>query len=285
MNVNIVTIPYDSGHRGLRMGRGPLHFIERGLVKTLTSAGYAVATSPLESAQTFRTEVSTAMELNRLLAAHLGTLDGQFPLILSGNCNLTLAALVHAGSSRTGLIWFDAHGDYNTPETSPTGFFDGMGLAVITGQCWQRAAATVNGYAPVPPQHVIHVGGRDFDPGEMEKMQQDGVSVVPAANIRRQNVQDAVTPALRQLGSKVDQIHIHMDLDVLDPLVAQANHYAPPDGLNLDQVHQVLAEAARHFRIVSVTFSAYDPDHDSEDKTLNAGRTLMQTILEFAQGQ
>jgi arginase len=144
------------------------------------------------------------------------------------------------------------------------------------------AAATVDGYAPVPAQHVVHVGGRDFDPGELEGMARDGVTVVPAANIRQQGALAALSPTLQQLRSTVDRIHVHMDLDVLNPAFAPANQYAVPDGLTVEQISEILTEAARHFEIVSAVFSSYDPDYDPEDKTVNAGMALMQTVLELA---
>lgn len=282
MQIQLISVPYDSGYRGMRMGRGPLHFVQRGLPDILTSSGHDVQFEQIESQAAFRTEVTTAFELNRLITERVRASADRFPLVLAGNCNTTLGVLSGMDTASTGLVWFDAHGDYNTPETSPSGFLDGMGLAVITGQCWRPLAATVAGFKPLPGTHIVHVGGRDLDAEEAVNMQRDGLALIPPERITDEGAEQAVTPIFDLLRNTVDRIHIHLDLDVLDPAVAQANHYATSGGLNVEQIKTVLSQIAQHFSISSAVISAYDPDYDNEDRTLNAGIELIQTILKLA---
>src|SRR5215211_1771805 len=108
MNVQIIQVPYDSGHRGLRMGAGPEHFVQGGIANILHSCGYNVAVDCIEAKTSFHAEIKTAFELCRLLAERVREACAQasFPLVLSGNCNTSLGTLGGLGSSDLGMIWF-----------------------------------------------------------------------------------------------------------------------------------------------------------------------------------
>ncbi|HYO90867.1 MAG TPA: arginase family protein, partial [Pyrinomonadaceae bacterium] len=166
MKVRIIQVPYDSGQRSVRMGAGPEHFIQNGLARILQTDGHEVQVESVEARSAFRAEIKTAFELCRSLAERVreSDLQGSFPLVLSGNCNSSLGTLGGIGPQGVGMIWFDAHGDFNTPETKESSFFDGMGMAIATGHCWRKLAATIPDFSPLPNSSVIHVGGRDFDP-------------------------------------------------------------------------------------------------------------------------
>jgi arginase family enzyme len=81
-----------------------------------------------------------------------------FPLVLAGNCNTAVGTLSGADPEGLGVVWFDAHGDFNTPETTTTGFIDGMGLAIAVGHCWKAMARGVSGFSPVLEENVV-IGG------------------------------------------------------------------------------------------------------------------------------
>src|SRR4051812_41860517 len=127
MRLAVFQIPYDAGHYGLRMGRGPLHLVERGLLRELGEQGHDVAVHPLRLPAGFVTEAGAAVEIQCQLAraTALARAEGRLPVILTGNCNASLGALASLPSGSTGLLWLDAHADFNTPETSLSGFFDG----------------------------------------------------------------------------------------------------------------------------------------------------------------
>src|SRR5215208_4203564 len=152
MDVQILQVPYDSAHRDLRMGSGPLHFTRNGLGQLLKGYGHDVYLDSIESDSSFQAEIKTAFELCRLLAqrVRLACTSNRFPMVLSGNCNSCLGTIAGVGAEGLGIIWFDGHGDFNTPETTISGFLDGMGLATAVGLCWKALASSIQGFNPVP---------------------------------------------------------------------------------------------------------------------------------------
>ena len=103
-----------------------------------------------EAQGSFRAEIQTAFELYRQLAERVcaARREGRFPLVLSDNCGSGIGTVAGVGTARLGVIWFDGHGDFNTPETTASGFLDGMGLAVVAGLCWKTLAASVPHFSP-----------------------------------------------------------------------------------------------------------------------------------------
>jgi arginase len=277
MRLTVLQVPYDAGHYGLRMGRGPLHLVERGLVRDLEAQGHDVDLALLRLPEGFVTEAGAAVELQRRVAraAGLAREAGRLPIILTGNCNATLGALT--GQEETGLLWLDAHADFNTSETSASGFIDGMSLSMITGSAWQALARTVPGFHPTPERDVIVVGARDIDREEEERLRRSKILRLAAAD-----VPEALVPALSDLAQRMSRLHIHFDLDVLDPAVGRANEFAVPGGLLLAQAEAVIATAGEHLQITSATFSAYDPDQDPEDHIVRAVSTLLTAVIEAA---
>ena len=125
------------------MGAGPEHLLSNGMAGMLAATGREIRSDVLQQTSPFRAEIATAFELFGMLAkrVHEVTASGSFPLVLSGNCNATVGVIAGlAGASpkekeEVGLIWFDGHADFNTPETTTSGFLDGMGLAIAVGHC------------------------------------------------------------------------------------------------------------------------------------------------------
>jgi arginase len=283
MNVQIIQIPYDSGNLGLRMGRGPEHFVDNGLLQILQADDHRVSIESIDPQTKFRAEIRTQFELYRTLAERIAAIrqENKFPLILSGNCGATLGAVAGINNKRLGLIWFDAHGDFNTPETTTSGFFDGMGLATVAGLCWKPLALSIPNFNPIKGENILHVGGRDFGSQERKLFEQSGVSVVDETAVRQTNIQDALKPAMQQLSLKVKEAHLHIDLDVLDPKEAPSNEYAPEGGLSVEQVLEAIELIKEKLNLTSASIASYDPEYDPEQKTLNAGFKLMKNILKI----
>ena len=144
--VRTVFAPYDSGHRGVRMGAGPGHLWDNGLPELLRSESRPLVTFvDVVPESDPPAEVATAFELDRLVAGQVreAVSAGEFPLVLSGNCNTSVGTIAGAGPEGLGVVWFDAHADFETPETTTTGFTDGMGLAIVVGHCWKTMAEGV----------------------------------------------------------------------------------------------------------------------------------------------
>lgn len=281
MKVQIIQVPYDSGHRGRRMGGGPEHLVENGVEQMLRDCGFEVDIDCIEAQGGFRAEIKTAFELYRTLSERVAAAygDGAFPLVLSGNCNSSLGTIAGVGAHQLGIIWFDGHGDFNTPETTESGFLDGMGLATAAGLCWKKMAASIPNFSPVAGKNIVHVGGRDFYPEERAQFEQSGGTIVGAETIRLYGMRAALEPVLQSLETRVPRIYLHFDLDVLDPVNAPANEFAAPDGLALAQVEEAVRMIAARFTVCAGGIASFDPRYDREDEVLKAGLAIIKSIL------
>jgi arginase len=286
MSIHTILVPYDSGHRGERMGRGPLHFSEHGAAARLRSRGCDVAESIVDVSTSFATEVGTSFAVYRALAelVRAAVDDRAFPLILAGNCGSALGtvsgirAATPNDASDIGVIWLDAHADFNTPDTTTTGFLDGMALAALAGTCWRGLTATIPGFRPVSDAHVVLVGARDIDPGEEQLLASSRVMRVEAARMQADGATAALDTALTELARHVSRIYLHIDLDVHEPSEAQANQYAVPGGLSPATVRELVRVVGARFSIVAAALTAYDPTYD--DRMLGVGLELIETIRE-----
>lgn len=281
-DIRAILVPYDSGHRGARMGAGPEHLLENGLGDGLRAVQREVRTTIVESQSAWPAEVATAFELDRLIAREVRAAmeRSEFPLVLSGNCNSSIGTISGAGTEGLGIIWFDGHADFNTPETTTTGFSDGMGLAIAAGHCWSTLAKSVPGFEPVPEANVLLVGGRDIEPSEQERLDSSDVTVAGAKAIRESGVTEALGAPLEDLRTRVDRVYVHLDLDVLDPeTLAPANEFAPPDGLFQAEVEEVLRLVRERFTVAAAGIASYDPAFDAQGEILRAGSVLTRALV------
>jgi len=283
MNVQVIKVPYDSGNPRLRMGRGPEYFVDNGLLQVLQADGHQVSVESIEPQTKFQAEIQTQFELYRSLAERVAAArqENKFPLILSGNCGATLGGIARANKKRLGLIWFDAHGDFNTPETTASGFLDGMALAIAAGLCWKSLALSIPNFSVVEGENILHVGGRDFDFQERKLFEQAGATLIEETILKQTNVRDALEPAIQHLSVNTKGVHLHIDLDVLDPKKTPSNGYAPNGGLRVEQVMEAIELIKEKLPLEAASIASYDPEYDPEQKTLNAGFKLMRSILKI----
>ena len=280
MRIRILKVPYDSGQRALRMGRGPLHLVKCGLAERLRDRGHEVDVELVETGETFPSEIKVTFDVQRRLAdrTRATVAAGAFPVILSGNCNYTVGALSGLDPLRTGLIWFDAHGEFNTPETSVGGFLDGMGLAIGTGRCWREMAAQIPGFKPIPDSNVVLIGARDFDAQELRELQRTAITLVAPDFIAKWGTLGALMPTLAALHGRIADVYVHLDLDVLDPSEATANMWTVDGGLTIDQVDQTLRLIRRRFTTRGIGLGSFDPDADRDGRALAAAFRLIDTL-------
>ena len=270
MNLHLLVVPYDSGHRGARMGAGPERLLECGLENALAENGAVFVTRIEVPAGAWTSEIGTTFELIRLVAAAIAAHPGRLPIVLAGNCITSIGALASYPSSRTGIVWFDAHGDFNTPDTTTSGFLDGTALSTITGGSWRKLALTVPGFRPLPEESVCVVGARDLDPIEKRALRGSGVTMVGAADI-----EPGLQRGLDSIAAHADRVHVHIDLDVLDAGAARANSYAVSGGVTVEQMEGALTSIGRTLPIAGVTLSAYDPAADSDGKAAQAAIRML----------
>ncbi|HKH93643.1 MAG TPA: arginase family protein [Gemmatimonadaceae bacterium] len=263
-DVQVTTVPFDSAHRGRRMGAGPTHLVARGLLDRLREAGRRVEVRELvPSDGSWVAEIGTAFDLDRQLAGEVASARarGAFPLTIAGNCISSVGTIAGLGAGTTGVLWFDAHGDFNTPESTVGGFLDGMAMATAVGRCWTALAATVPGFVPVAEQNVVLVGGRDLDPAEAKLLAASAVTHIGAPEVHAR-----LDSALEALAGRVDQLYVHVDLDVLDASEGQANAYAGGPGLSARELLSAIATAGRRCRIGAGAITAYDPEYDVDGR-------------------
>lgn len=281
MNVAMIQVPYDSGHCEERMGRGPGHLLAHGAAERVERAtGGTAIPARVDADATFPTENATAFELAAKLSAEVARArdQGAFPLVLAGNCMSSVGTV--SGLSevpRLGVIWFDAHGDLNTPETSGSGFLDGMPAAILTGRCWRKAAARVPGFRVVPDAAMLHAGGRAIDPGEDEIMDESGIRIVTGQELRDGGA-GAIAPALEALAGEVDAVYLHLDLDVHDGDLIPANALAVPGGPTWEQMQACVKAIAARLPIAAAAVTAFDPGCERDGRATEAGLGLIEAV-------
>ena len=267
----LIELPYDSGRLNERMGRGPQVLLPA-LTRELTDSGVEVETAPVRLREQFVTEGNALVELQRggVAAARSAINRGSRPIFFSGNCGpAALSAVAALGPDTTGAVWFDAHGDFNTPETSPSAFLDGMSLAVLVGDCLARLVERFDGFKPVPANHIIQVGVRDCDREEELRLGRSGIQRVGPSELAQ------LAPAVADLARRVSRVYVHVDVDVLDTSIGRANGYACAGGLSVEQLRAAIACVAESLPIVAASITAYDPEADESG---GIGRAIPQIV-------
>jgi arginase len=251
-------------------------------VQALQHEGHEVSLETLESSSEFRAEIQTQFTLYASVARQViaARQKDAFPLVLSGNCGASVGVIAGAQNKSLGVIWFDAHGEFNTPETTTTGFLDGMGLAIATGRCWKRLAESIPGFAPISGSNIALVGGRDFDEGERDRLVEAGVTILDAASVEHDGMQPSLDSTLRSFLSSAEEIHLHLDLDVLNPQEAPANGWLVEGGLSVEEMREAMRFIKDRRKVTSATIASYDPSYDAKGKTLEASVKLIKQMVD-----
>jgi arginase len=281
MKVRLIQSPYDTAQYEKRMGKGPSHFLKSGAVERLKALGHEVTAATVDPRPQFPAEVATSFAVMRGIGDEVrnALAINAFPLVLAGNCNTSVGTVSGLAPRKVGVLWFDAHADFNTPESSSTGFVDGMGLAILTGHCWRPLAESLPGYAPVPEANVILAGARDIDALEWERLSKSKITYLSDRDINDDAMERALGEAMDHLATGVDGIYLHVDLDVYDARIAPANHFRPPGGVAPDRLRDVIEFIVGRIPVVAAYVGSYDPDVDPDGVTLRSGLALIETIV------
>jgi len=278
VRIALIQVPYHLGREGVGMGVGPIRLLEGGAAAALAEAGHDVELVGVTSRNGETNEVGASFAVVRRVAEAVAraTEGGAFPLVLAGNCLSSLGVVAGLGRD-VGVVWLDAHADFNTPETTRSGFQDGMGLSILTGAGWRALRETVPGFRVVAEANVVLVGVRDVDELEQERLDASAIHVVPPADAARAD------ETLDQLRKRVDAVYLHLDLDVLDPAEGRANEYASPGGLAAADVEELVGAVAGRFAIHAAALTAYDPVGDPEGRIPPLAARLMRRIAAGAE--
>ncbi len=279
--ISTLIVPYELGRLREGVGCGPEHLLEHGAAAALGASGATVHVRLIELGDRFNVtgsgEEDAAFELMRLVAD--GVRDarqvGAFPVVLSGSCFSTVGAVAGLDEPAPGVVWLDAHADFNEPTTTTSGYIDGMGLAILTGSAWQGLLATVPGASPVAESRVVLAGARDLDPPEETRLRASQIVHLTADQLRSPN---AVVEAVRRITPEITGLYVHLDLDVLDSSVATVNVYHSANGPDADQVNAVVAALLQTFPVDAIYLGTYDPGFDPEDHVPPIARRILRTI-------
>lgn len=275
--IDLILAPFDSGRRDWRMGAGPLRLLESGLVDRLAGLGHDVRRIDVEPAEGDESDADPAYALAAVVsrAVRRARADGRFPLVLSGNCNSALGTVAGLGAATSGIVWCDAHGDFNTPETSASGFLDGMTLATLTGRCCRTEAGRIPGFDAVPEDAVVLVGARDLDEAERALLEGSALRIVAPGPATA----EGLAAAIEGWPDAVETAYLHVDLDVLDVSEARVNEFAAAGGLTLPDLLSCIDSLAAHCPIGAAALTALDPAADADGRAVAAAITVIEQIV------
>jgi arginase len=207
--------------------------------------------------------------------------DGSFPLVLGGDHSIAIGTL--AGVARhyenLGVIWYDAHGDLNTAETSPSGNIHGMPLAASLG-IGHPLLTEIGGYSPkVKPENIVIIGARALDDGEKELVKEKGIRVYTMHEIDRLGMTKVMEEAIEYLKDRTDGVHLSLDLDGLDPNDAPGVGTPVIGGISYRESHLAMEMLAESELVTSAEFVEVNPILDDKNKTASVAVALMGSLF------
>ncbi len=287
--VAILGVPMDlgAGRRGVDMGPSAMRYAR--LHEALAELGYQVLDLgdievPVVETLAERSEPPYHVDEIRAacerLYARLATLGrGVFPLILGGDHSISIGSVAGVTRGRrTGLLWVDAHGDFNTPETSPSGNVHGMPLASLLGIGDPRLTGVGGEGAKVRPEDVVLVGIRSLDPDERRLLKTHGVTVYTMTEVDRLGIARIAEEVIEKF-SGLPQVHVSFDADVLDPEIAPGVGTPVPGGLTFREAHLLMELLSESGLVTSLDLVEVNPILDRKNRTAEIMVGLAASLL------
>lgn len=291
--ISIIGVPSDYGQarRGVDMGPSAIRYA--GIVERLEKIGHKVQDQgDIRVSKKIKNEeiderllnLEEVVDVSTSLAnrVHEAVSEKKFPLILGGDHSIAIGTL--AGLSEhyknLGVIWFDAHADLNTPETTPSGNIHGMPLAVSMGIGHERLVQ-IRKYAPkIKAENIIIIGARSVDLGERELIREEGIKVYTMHEIDRLGMTRVLEDALAYIkGLSVDGLHLSLDLDALDPIYTPGVGTPVPGGMTYRESHLAMEMLQESGMLTSAEFVEVNPILDEKNKTANVAVDLIGSLF------
>jgi arginase len=283
MDVCLIAVPYHAGDERVGSSKGPERLLGAGAEALFTTRNVGMMVEHVSRGAPFRDTATSAGRVNKELAARVraAVSSGRLPIVLSGSCNSCMGVLAGYDHGRSGAVWLDAHADFNTPETTASGFFAGMSMAVVTGHCYRDYWGEIGDNTPLAEESVVMFGVRALSPeAERARLEESAISVVgaPSGSWRGE-----VAPALDELAQRVEDVYLHVDFDAFAPEIAPGIIDEPvPGGLSLADAEEIIRATGDRFHIQAATLATYTPELDENEKTLRLGLRLLERLADYA---
>ncbi len=279
MQIDIIGVPIDLGadRRGVDMGPSAIRYAH--LRQKLEALGYTVEdTGNIEVpiAETCAITdprlkyIDCIVPMARRAAGAVATSmqAGHFPLVLGGDHSLALGSIRGARRVKSvGVLWVDAHGDFNTERTTPSGNIHGMPLAAVCGLGDERLTHFWDGAPTVDPTKVAVIGARDLDPGEKTNLREAGVMVMGMEQIDRIGMVAAMERAIERVSRGVDGLYLSFDMDVMDPRHAPGVGTPVAAGLTQREGHVACELAGETGKLIGMDIVEVNPILDVQNQT------------------
>lgn len=277
--------------RGVDMGPSAIRYA--GVVERLQEIGHTVtdegniqiaAAEKTASPDTNLKNLKEVTDASTALANKIHDVmeDGQFPLILGGDHSIAIGTLAGLGDryENLGVIWYDAHADLNTGETSPSGNIHGMPLAVSIGLGHEKLV-NIRGFAPkIKPENVVIIGARSIDPGERELIKEKGIKVFTMHDIDKLGMTEVMNNTMSYLKDRnVDGLHLSLDLDGIDPIYTPGVGTPVPGGISYRESHLAMEMLFTSDMVTSAEFVEVNPILDEKNKTADVAVALMGSLF------
>jgi arginase len=296
MIVHLLGVPMDlgSGRRGVDMGPSAIRIA--GLSQRLQELGHKVMDDgdvDIKNMEELRVGDEHARYLaeiaraSRLLAKKVQTIvaKGHFPLVLGGDHSISvgtvsgISAVARARKKKVGLLWIDAHGDINTPATSPSGNIHGMPVAALLGDGPEELTAIGGDFPKVNAANVALVGIRSLDEGEKLRLKRTGVQVHTMSDIDRQGIHRVMKKALARVSDGTDHVHVSFDLDAVDPTVAPGVGTPVKGGLDYREAHLIMELLSDSGVMTSLEMVEVNPILDDRNASAAFAVELVQSAF------
>lgn len=296
-SVTLIYVPLYCGgkHRGTLMGPSAVRVAE--LSTRLQGLGLKVSREveiPVRDAVGWKAApqkspkcIPEILEVSAALAdvVEAALEEGSVPITIGGDHSLAIGSLAGASAyyrkrqEQFGLVWFDAHGDINTPETSRSGNVHGMPFAVSLGH-GDRRLVNLHGFAPkVQSDKAVLIGIRDLDPDEREMIAMSGITAFSMRDIDHMGLAKVSELALSTIGAEVSGLHVSFDIDVMDPDVAPGVSTPSPGGLSFRESSLALTCLAETELVRSIDIAELNPANDVKNRTAEVAVNLAMTCL------
>jgi arginase len=286
VDVRLIQVRSHAGDERHPASEGPARLVDAGAVILFAGKGVRATVETIRRDEPFRDTAASAARVNALLAGVVrDAVDaGELPIVLAGSCNTALGVLAGFEHSRCGVVWLDAHADFNTPDSTTSGFFPGMSAAVITGHCYASYWGQAGDNTPIREENVTMFGVRSLSPDEEQaRVERSALRVV---GWRDRRAESDMGRALDELRERVDEIYLHVDLDAFAPEVAPGVADEPvPGGLSFEDAERIIRTSAERFRIRAATLATYTPAADEDERTLRLGSRLLDLLAVYAAGR